>query len=444
MTILIKNGRVINPATGTDETLDVLVENGVVARTEKSIKEKCDRVIDAKGCFVMPGFIDMHVHLRDPGFEQKETIETGARAAVHGGFTTILAMPNTKPVVDNPDVVNYVHNKAKTVGAANVLQVGAVTKGQQGKELSDIEGMVKAGIPAISEDGKSVMNAQLYREAMELAAKYNIAVLAHCEDINLVNGGVMNEDVNARELGLGGITNSVEDIIIARDIMLSRDTGARLHLCHCSTKDSVSMVKHAKMEGIHVTAEVCPHHFTLTSDDIRKIEPTVDTEKKVAIEADADTNYKMNPPLRTPKDVEALKQGLKDGTIEVISTDHAPHSAEEKTGSMKNTPFGIVGLETSLPLTYTELVEKGVITLKQMVEKMCLNPAKILGLESGTLQEGHPADVIIVDTEQEYTIDKNKFVSKGHNTPFDGWKVKGKVLYTICDGKIIFENQEEK
>ena len=219
MTILIKNGRVINPATGTDETLDVLVENGVVARTEKSIKEKCDRVIDAKGCFVMPGFIDMHVHLRDPGFEQKETIETGARAAVHGGFTTILAMPNTKTVVDNPDVVNYVHNKAKTVGAANVLQVGAVTKGQQGKELSDIEGMVKAGIPAISEDGKSVMNAQLYREAMELAAKYNIAVLAHCEDINLVNGGVMNEDVNARELGLGGITNSVEDIIIARDIM---------------------------------------------------------------------------------------------------------------------------------------------------------------------------------------------------------------------------------
>ena len=204
MTILIKNGRVINPATGTDETLDVLVENGVVARTEKSIKEKCDRVIDAKGCFVMPGFIDMHVHLRDPGFEQKETIETGARAAVHGGFTTILAMPNTKPVVDNPDVVNYVHNKAKTVGAANVLQVGAVTKGQQGKELSDIEGMVKAGIPAISEDGKSVMNAQLYREAMELAAKYNIAVLAHCEDINLVNGGVMNADVNARELGLGG------------------------------------------------------------------------------------------------------------------------------------------------------------------------------------------------------------------------------------------------
>ena len=306
----------------------MLVENGVVTRTEKSIKEKCDRVIDAKGCFVMPGFIDMHVHLRDPGFEQKETIETGARAAVHGGFTTILAMPNTKPVVDNPDVVNYVHNKAKTVGAANVLQVGAVTKGQQGKELSNIEGMVKAGIPAISEDGKSVMNAQLYREAMELAAKYNIAVLAHCEDINLVNGGVMNADVNARELGLGGITNSVEDIIIARDIMLSRDTGARLHLCHCSTKDSVSMVKHAKMEGIHVTAEVCPHHFTLTSDDIRKIEPTVDTEKKVAIEADADTNYKMNPPLRTKEDVQALKEGLRDDVMDVIATDHAPHTFE--------------------------------------------------------------------------------------------------------------------
>ena len=258
MKIIIKNGRVLNPATNTDEVCDVLIENGTVVKMEKKIEEKADREIDAAGCFVMPGFIDLHVHLRDPGFEQKETIETGCRAAAHGGFTTILAMPNTRPVVDNADVVNYVHNKARTVGIVNVLQVGAITKGQQGKELADIDGMIAAGIPAISEDGKSVMNAELYREAMIKAAEHGIAVLAHCEDANLVNGGVMNEDAHAKELGLKGITNSVEDVIVARDIMLCRETGVKLHLCHCSTKNSVKMVEHAKMGGITVTAEVCP------------------------------------------------------------------------------------------------------------------------------------------------------------------------------------------
>ncbi|MBO5522678.1 MAG: dihydroorotase, partial [Roseburia sp.] len=256
MTILIKGGQVINPATGMDEVADVLVENGKVAKIEKNMKEKAEREIDAKGCYVMPGFIDMHVHLRDPGFEQKETIETGCRAAARGGYTTILAMPNTRPVVDNPDVVNYVHNKAKTVGLINVMQVGAVTRGQQGKKLADIEGMAKAGIPAISEDGKSVMNAQLYREAMEKARELDLVVLAHCEDSNLVNGGVVNADSKAEELGLKGITNSVEDIIIARDIMLAYDTGAKLHLCHCSTRNSVMMVQLAKERKIQVTAEV--------------------------------------------------------------------------------------------------------------------------------------------------------------------------------------------
>lgn len=261
MILLIKNGHVINPATETDEVADILAEDGKVVKMEKNIKVKADRVIDAKGCYVMPGFIDMHVHLRDPGQEQKETIETGCNAAAHGGYTTILAMPNTKPVVDNPDVVKYVQNKAKTVGVVNVLQVGAITKGQQGKELADIRGMYEAGIPAISEDGRSVMNSELYREAMEIAAELDIPVLAHCEDINLVNGGVMNEDAHSKELGLKGISNSVEDIIVARDIMLSRDTGAKLHLCHCSTRDSVKMVQHAKMEKTKVTAEVCPHHL---------------------------------------------------------------------------------------------------------------------------------------------------------------------------------------
>ena len=427
MTILIQNGQVINPATGMNEVADVLVENGVVSKIEKGIKEKADRKINAKGCFVMPGFIDMHVHLRDPGFEEKETIETGCRAAAHGGYTTILAMPNTKPVVDNPDVVNYVHNKAKTVGLVNVLQVGAVTKNQEGKELADIEGMVKAGIPAISEDGKSVMNAQLYREAMEKAAKLGIVVLAHCEDKNLVNGGVMNEDEHARELGLKGITNSVEDIIVARDTMLSHDTGAKLHLCHCSTEDSVMMVDLAKQKNVKVTAEVCPHHFTLTSDDM----------------VEGDTNYKMNPPLRRKEDVEALKKGLSDGTMEVISTDHAPHTADEKNSSMVKAPFGIVGMETAAALTYTELVLGGYLTPMQMVEKMSYNPAQILHLKKGTLEEGRMADVMLFDPECTYAIDKNKFWSKAKNTPFQGRKVTGKVMMTICDGKIVYDAAEE-
>lgn len=439
MTILIKNGRVINPATKMDEVADVLIQDGVVSGIDKDIKAKADREIDAKGCFVMPGFIDMHVHLRDPGFEQKEDIKTGCAAAAHGGFTTVLAMPNTKPVVDNPDVVNYVHNKAKTVGVVNVIQVGAVTKGQKGEELADIEGMAKAGIKAISEDGKSVMNAELYREGMEQAAKLGLAVLAHCEDINLVNGGVMNSDANAKKLGLKGITNSVEDIIVARDIMLCRDTGVKLHLCHCSTADSVKMVQHAKMEGIKVTAEVCPHHFTLTSDDIHKIEPTMDAEKKVAIEADADTNYKMNPPLRTKADVEALKEGLRDDIMDVIATDHAPHTFEEKNTSMKKAPFGIVGLETAASLTYTELVEAGYLTPMQMAEKMSYNPARIIEIDKGDIQPGKVADIVIFDPEKVYTIDKTKFASKGKNTPFHGRKVKGKVHMTLVGGHVVYE-----
>lgn len=439
MILLIKNGHVINPATETDEVADILAEDGKVVKMEKNIKAKADRVIDAKGCYVMPGFIDMHVHLRDPGQEQKETIETGCNAAAHGGYTTILAMPNTRPVVDNPDVVKYVQNKAKTVGVVNVLQVGAITKGQQGKELADIRGMYEAGIPAISEDGRSVMNSELYREAMEIAAELDIPVLAHCEDINLVNGGVMNEDAHSKELGLRGITNSVEDIIVARDIMLSRDTGAKLHLCHCSTRDSVKMVQHAKMEKTKVTAEVCPHHFTLTSDDIHKIEPSIDQEKKLAIDADADTNFKMNPPLRSREDVQALKEGLRDSIMDVISTDHAPHTFEEKNTSMKKAPFGIVGLETAACLTYSELVLQGYLTPMQMAEKMSYNPAKIVGIDKGDIQPGKIADIVIFDPEKTYKIDKTKFASKGRNTPFDGREVTGKVMATIVDGRVVYE-----
>ena len=439
MTLLIKNGRVIDPATRTDKQMDILVEDDRIAKRAEKIDTKADKTINAKGCYVMPGFIDMHVHLRDPGQEEKETVVTGSRAAARGGFTTILAMPNTKPVVDNADVVNYVHNKAKNLGLVHVLQIGAVTRGQKGEELAAIEEMAAAGSPAISEDGKSVMNAKLLRDAMKITQKLDIPVLSHCEDKNLVDGGVVNADANAKREGLRGITNSVEDVIIARDIMIAKDTGAALHLCHCSTKSSVMMVQMAKEQGVRVTAEVCPHHFTLTSDDIHKIEPSIDQEKKLAINADADTNFKMNPPLRSREDVQALKEGLRDNIMDVISTDHAPHTFEEKNTSMKKAPFGIVGLETAACLTYTELVLQGYLTPMQMAEKMSYNPAKIVGIDKGDIQPGKIADIVIFDPEKTYKIDKTKFASKGRNTPFDGREVTGKVMATIVDGRVVYE-----
>ncbi len=423
MLLLIQNGTVVNPGDGTEIKADVLVEDGKIKKVAPMQKVKADRVIDAADCYVMPGFIDMHVHLRDPGMEHKETVETGAQAAARGGFTTIVAMPNTKPVVDNSDVVNYVHNKAKDMRLVHILQAGAVTRGQRGEELSDIEGMVEAGIPAISEDGKTVMNAQLYREAMTLALKYDIPVLSHCEDANMVQKGVVNADKTMKKTKFAGISNSVEDVIIARDIMLAKDTGAALHLCHCSTKDSVRLVELAKEAGIRVTAEVCPHHFTLTSEDI----------------PGDDANYKMNPPLRTREDVEALKEGLKADIMDVIATDHAPHTAIDKGLGMKKAPFGIVGLETAAALTMTELVDKGYLTIVQMAEKMSYNPAKILGLDKGVVEEGKPADLVVFDAKHQYVIDPAQFQSKGRNTPFAGRKVKGMVVATVVDGKVVYE-----
>ena len=422
MKLLIKNGTVINPGDKKITKADVLVTDGVISKVASGLKDAADETYDAKGCYVMPGFIDLHVHLRDPGLEYKEDIQTGGAAALHGGFTTIVAMPNTKPVADKPDVINYVKNKAKAVTKVHVLQAGAVTKGQKGEELSDIRGMAAAGSPAISEDGKSVMNAQLYREGMKIAAEEGLAVLAHCEDINMVHGGVLNADAKSKELGFAGITNSVEDVIVARDILLAKETGVRLHLCHCSTKDSVRMVELAKEEGLPVTAEVCPHHFCMTSDDI----------------TEDDANYKMNPPLRTKEDVEALKKGLADDIMDVIATDHAPHAAREKEQGIQKAPFGIVGLETAAALTYTELVKPGILTPMQMAEKMSYNPAKVLGLEKGTVAEGSHADLTIFDPECEWVIDPAEFLSKGKNTPFGGKKVTGKVKATIVDGEIAY------
>lgn len=425
MTILIKNGRLINPSENLDKVMDIFVEDGIIKEKAESIEKQADTVIDAAGCYVMPGLIDLHVHFRDPGLTYKEDIETGSKAAAKGGFTTVCCMPNTKPVVDNVDTVKYIIEKGKKVGLTNVLPVGAVTKDMAGTQITDVEELKKAGICAISEDGKSVMNSGVYRKAMKNAAKANVPVLAHCEDINLVEGGVINLGDKSSELGVKGISNAVEDVIAMRDIMLAKETGATLHLCHCSTKDSVEMVKRAKEEGIKVTAEVCPHHFSMCSDDITS----------------NDGNFKMNPPLRAREDMEALIKGLQDDIMDVISTDHAPHSAEEKAKDLEHAPFGIVGLETSVALTVTNLVKKGYLTPMQMAAKMSYNPAKVLGIPKGTLDEGKIADITIIDPDKEYTIDVNTFESKGKNTPFDGYKVSGEVEYTILNGKIVYSNK---
>lgn len=425
MTILIKNGRLINPSENLDKVMDIFVEDGIIKEKAESIEKQADTVIDAAGCYVMPGLIDLHVHFRDPGLTYKEDIETGSKAAAKGGFTTVCCMPNTKPVVDNVETVKYIIEKGEKTGLTNVLPVGAVTKNMAGVEITDVEELKKAGICAISEDGKSVMNSGVYRKAMKNAAKANVPVLAHCEDINLVEGGVINLGDKSSELGVKGISNAVEDVIAMRDIMLAKETGARLHLCHCSTKDSVEMVKRAKEEGIKVTAEVCPHHFSMCSDDITS----------------NDGNFKMNPPLRAREDMEALIKGLQDDIMDVISTDHAPHSAEEKAKDLEHAPFGIVGLETSVALTVTNLVKKGYLTPMQMAAKMSYNPAKVLGIPKGTLDEGKIADITIIDPDKEYTIDVNTFESKGKNTPFDGYKVSGEVEYTILNGKVVYSNK---
>ena len=425
MTILIKNGRLINPSENLDKVMDIFVEDGLIKEKAESIEKQADTVIDAAGCYVMPGLIDLHVHFRDPGLTYKEDIETGSKAAAKGGFTTVCCMPNTKPVVDNVETVKYIIEKGEKTGLTNVLPVGAVTKNMAGVEITDVEELKKAGICAISEDGKSVMNSGVYRKAMKNAAKANVPVLAHCEDINLVEGGVINLGDKSSELGVKGISNAVEDVIAMRDIMLAKETGATLHLCHCSTKDSVEMVKRAKEEGIKVTAEVCPHHFSMCSDDITS----------------NDGNFKMNPPLRAKEDMEALIKGLQDDIMDVISTDHAPHSAEEKAKDLEHAPFGIVGLETSVALTVTNLVKKGYLTPMQMAAKMSYNPAKVLGIPKGTLDEGKIADITIIDPDKEYTIDVNTFESKGKNTPFDGYKVSGEVEYTILNGKVVYSNK---
>ena len=424
MNIILKNGTRIDPESKNMSIGNLYLSKGYIVDEGVFSEEEADEIIDVSNQWIMPGFVDLHVHLREPGFEYKETIQTGANAAARGGYTTILAMANTKPVADCVEVINYIHEKAKSA-VVRVLQIGAVTKGQLGMELADIEGMIQVGIPAISEDGKSVADAGLYRKAMEIVAEEDIPVFAHCEDQNLVNGGVANADEFTCNKGLKGITNSVEDVIIARDIILAKETGARLHLCHCSTKDSVAMIKIAKEQGLPITGEVCPHHFSLCSEEILQ----------------EDSNYKMNPPLRTRKDVQALIEGLSTDIMDVIATDHAPHSEEEKKQNFENAPFGIVGLETAASLTYTYLVKPGYLTPLQMAEKMSLNPARIIRQKTGSLTTGSLADVVVFDPNWDYIIDPKEFASKGRNTPFAGKKVSGKVIYTIFNGQIVYREE---
>lgn len=425
MKLLIKDGRLIDPATNTDSKMDILIEDGKISKRKVWIDESklSDvTVVQAYGCYVVPGLIDLHVHLREPGFEYKETIETGTKAMARGGFTTVCPMPNTNPVIDNAEMIQFEINKAKEASPINVLPVGAVTVGQEGEQMTDIAGMKQAGAIAISEDGKSVMNAAIYKDAMKEAARLDLVVMAHCEDRNLVGKGCINEGDKSEQFGVSGISNAVEDVIVARDILLAQDTGAKLHLCHCSTKDSVKMIKEAKAAGIKVTGEVCPHHFAMSTDDM----------------TDDNSNFKMNPPLRTQEDVEALKQGLKSGIMDVISTDHAPHSVEDKSKKISEAPFGIVGSETAVALTMTHLVHAGWLTPMQMVEKMSYNPAKVIGIDRGDLSVGKIADITIINPNEEYSIDVNEFVSKGKNTPFNGHIVKGRVKYTIVKGQVVY------
>lgn len=430
MKILIKNGHIVDPSQGIDGIGDILIEDGKIKEVRIQSKEDNKklrryedeaelRTIDAKGMFVVPGLIDMHAHLREPGFEYKETIKTGTTAAVKGGFTTVCCMPNTFPVNDNASVTEFIIRKAAQEGLCRVLPIGAITKGQRGEELAEMGAMKDEGCIAFSDDGRPVMNSLIVRRALEYSRVFNVPIISHCEDLTLSEGGVMNEGLLSVTLGLRGIPAEAEKIMVYRDISLSELTEGRLHIAHVSTEGSVELIRDAKKRGINVTAETCPHYFSITEDAVKGY----------------DTNAKVNPPLRTHRDIEAIKEGLRDGTIEVIATDHAPHHVDEKLQEFDKAPSGISGLETALGLSL-RLVEEGILTINQLIEKMAVNPARILNISKGSLKVSADADVVIVDINKEFKVEANKFLSKGKNTPFDGWLLKGIPVVTISKGRI--------
>lgn len=419
--LLLRGGHVIDPSTGQDGIADVLLNDGRVEAVEAGLGTPDDaEVVDVGGLIVAPGFIDVHVHLREPGGEHKETITTGARAAVAGGFTAVCAMPNTDPPIDDPAAVGFVRAEGRRAGGARVYPTGTVSIGMKGERLALIGEMVEAGAVAVTDDGRPVADAGLMRLALEYARTFGIPVAQHCEDHALSAGGSMNEGLVSTRLGIRGIPNASEDVVIARDLLLAELTGGRLHIQHVSTRAGVAMIRDAKARGVAVTAEGTPHHFTLTDEACEQYR----------------TEAKVNPPLRRPEDRAAVIEGVGDGTLDVIATDHAPHHYDEKEQAFEDAPFGLVGLETALGLAVTQLVEQKVLTLSQMVERMSCAPARAFSLPGGTLRKGSIADVTVFDPEREWTVDRTKFVSKSRNTPFNGMTLRGAPELTIVDGHV--------
>lgn len=418
--ILIRNGRIIDPANEIDTSGDLLIRDGKIDRIDDRIETEVSKTVDATGLIVTPGLIDMHVHLREPGFEHKETIASGTRAAAAGGFTSVACMANTDPVADSPDVIELIRSQTQKNGATNVFAFGSITKNLDGEELTDVPALLKAGAVGLSDDGKTVMGAGLMRDVLALSAKHNFPVMVHCQEHNLDVGAVMNLGETSRRLNLIGSPNAAEDIIVARDIMLAELTGGHLHVLHVSTAGSVDLVRCGKRRGVNVTAEAMPHHFTLTD----------------AVIEEQGTNAKMHPPLRTQIDVDAVIEGIKDGTLDAIATDHAPHAPFEKAQGMLEAPPGIIGSETCVPLVFGRLIHTGHLTLSEAIAKMTCVPAKILQIDRGTLSIGAAADVTLIDPEKVATVDVTQSPSKSRNTPFDGWELKGWPVMTIRDGVV--------
>ena len=423
MKLLIQNGRVLDPVSKTVTLTDLLAENGRVALLERGLETEADRIIDASGLVVSPGLVDMHVHLRDPGYTYKEDIRTGTAAAARGGVTSLACMANTDPVLDCPEQLHYVRERAKEGSGVHVYPIAAVSVGLRGEEPTDAEALKKAGAVALSDDGCNVDNANLMRDAMIRAKRQELPVLCHCEDTSMVEGRAVNEGSVSRQLWLEGRPAIAEEIMVMRDAMLAEETGGAVHICHISTAKSVGLVRRYKRKGVQITCETCPQYFSLTEDEIL-------SQGSLA---------RVNPPLRTRLDVEGILAGLKDGTIDVIATDHAPHSAEEKARPLPEAPSGMVGLETALAVTLTSLYHTGVMDLSDILRKMTVNPAFILRIPKGRLSLGGGADFTIFDPDEEWTVDPEQFASKGRNTPFAGRTLKGRVKYTIVDGKIIYQ-----
>ncbi len=426
MSILhLKNGRVIDPSQSIDEVTDLWIDDIHIGGLGAPPRA-ADRVLDCAGKIVSPGIIDMHVHLREPGREEDETIITGTAAAIAGGVTSVACMPNTEPPLDTRDAAEFVILQAKRAGNCNVFPIGAVTKGREGKELAEIGKLVDGGAVAFTDDGSPVFNAEIMRRALEYTKMFDKAILVHAEILELTQGAVMNEGEVSLKLGLRGMPGVAEDIMIARDIMLAELTGGKVHILHVSTAGGVDLLRQGIAKGIRCSGEACPHHFLLTDQELKRF----------------DSNYKMSPPLRTQRDVDGILEGLKDGTLSVLATDHAPHAAEKKAKELDQTPNGIVGLETFVPLCITHLVHTGVLNWSQMIQKMTINPARILGIERGTLQEGVKADVTIIDPQEKWTIDVKQFRSKSRNSPFHGWPVTGRAVATIVRGQVKMNRLE--